>query len=124
MVLALLLSIKNNCSLFRVAEQKLNPNSMATGFLLAGWLYLLLSGFRLAHHWLSGRFDLSAVRCDMRTSIEHLKAELQLYFRALLPGISSKHAAGIEVVVMAYAEDCKHFMFGVPSQDRIRRFSP
>lgn len=123
-VLALLLAIKNNCSLFRVAEQKLNPDSVATGFLLAEWLCLLLVGFRRAHHWLSNRFDLSAVRCDLRTGREHQKAELHLYLRALLPGVLLKYAARIEVVVLSYSKDNNHFLFGVPSQERRQRFSP
>lgn len=123
MVFALLLSIKNKCSLFSVSEQMLDTDSMANGFLLTNWLGILLVGFRRAHHWLSSHFDLSVVRCEGRTGIEHLKAELHLYLQALLPKVSPRYAVEITVVVMDYAATGNLFLFGVPSQDRLHQSS-
>ena len=118
MVFALMLAIKNNCSLFRVAEQDLDTDSRANGFLLTNWLGILLIGFRRAHHWLASRFDLSEVRCEQRSGTEHLKSELLLYLRALRPKVSLGYEARIEVVILVYAECGNQFLFGIPSQDR------
>lgn len=111
-------------SLFAVAEQKLDPDSRANGFLLGRWLVLCVSGLRRAHAELARWAELAGLKTGW--NVNSRLDELAAYCRAL--GIrgppSSEQVQGLAEVLYRHTRTNGRFLFGVPSQERGCRAAP
>lgn len=111
-------------SLFAVAEQKLDPDSRANGFLLGCWLVLCVSGLRRAHAELARWAELAGLKTGWNVNVR--LDELVAYCRAL--GIrgppSSEQVHGLDEVLHRHARTTGRFLFGSPSQERCSRAAP
>ena len=117
-VMALMLALTHDCSLFAVAEKMLTAEGRANGYLLAAWLLVLVRGLRRAHPWLKKRYGLSEVRSSKRRRPAEWLVELGAYLMALLPRGSPVIGCEIVEAISVYAHETSRFLFGVPSQDR------
>ena len=98
---------------FQGAVLALDPDSLVTPWLVACWLMLVLSGLKRAHAWLRRWYDLSSIRTVKRAWEQVLD-----YFLAL--GWKSPGSRPIEVLHQ-YSRTTRQFLFGIPSQQRLRR---
>jgi hypothetical protein len=107
---------------FHGASVQVDPNSLVTPWLVACWLMAVLKGLQRAHAVLGQRYDLNAISITpQRTRAwEEVSGYLlcfgwnpQLHFRPLL-----------WEVLHRYCRTTKRFLFGIPSQERMRRSTP
>jgi hypothetical protein len=96
-----------------VAERQIPGDANATGWLLACWVGVVVTGLRRAHPWLMKRFDLTALR-SANDTVGKLD-ELFGYHAVLC---SRGPPDGIFCVVHQYSLDNCRFFFGTPSQER------
>jgi truncated hemoglobin YjbI len=115
-VFALLLA--QDKSLFAVAEVELDGESNANGWLLQRWLGHCIEGFRRSREVLKHRYDLKLV-----TPTKHRAAWLTEFSETCQAvGIRGPpENTGLDDIVVYYAKATKRFLFGIPSQDRIKR---
>jgi hypothetical protein len=120
-VMALLLAMEQDRSLFAVAEKFLDAESRANGALLAAWLLVLVRGLRRAHPWLQKRYELSQVQSSERRRPAEWLVELGAYLTALLPRGSPGRGFEIVELISTHACETAHFLFGAPAQERAVR---
>jgi len=98
---------------FQGAMLAVDPDSLVTPWLVACWLMLVLSGLKQAHAWLRHWYDLGRIRTVKRAWEQVLDYFLALDWKS--PG-----SRPIEVLHQ-YSRTTQQFMFGIPSQQRLRR---
>jgi hypothetical protein len=98
---------------FHAAALAVDPDSLVTPWLVACWLVLVLSGLKRAHVWLSHWHDLSRIR-----TVKRGWEQLWDYFLALGWKSPGSRLMGI---LHRYSQSTRQFMFGIPSQQRLRR---
>jgi len=98
---------------FQGATLAVDQDSLVTPWLVACWLMLVLSGLKRAHAWLRRWYDLGRIRTVKRAWEQVLD-----YFLAL--GWKSPGSRPIEVLHQ-YSRTTQQFLFGIPSQQRLRR---
>jgi hypothetical protein len=97
-----------------------DPESLVTPWLIACWLAMVLQGLRRGHRALVGFYDFSKIRIGQQTSAWE---EAAGYFMAfdLGPQVPWTHAQGvIERLLYRYGRSTARFLFGIPSQYRLR----
>jgi len=128
MVLALLLAVATRPdgikSLFAAAEQKLEGDCRANGFLLGCWLVLCVTGLHRAHTELArwANFDGLKPGRDVYGQLDELVdycQALEIRDPPLLDG-----PRGLDEVLERHARTTGRFLFGTPSQDRGGRVAP
>jgi len=107
---------------FHGASVQVDPDSLVTPWLVACWLMAVLKGLQRTHAVLGQWYDLTAISITPQRTMgwEEVSAYLlcfgwrsQLHFRPLL-----------WEVVHRYSRTTKRFLFGIPSQERMRRSTP
>lgn len=98
---------------FQGAVLAVDSESLVTPYLVACWLAMVLSGFKRAHPVLRSWYDLSALHTAHRAW-----QQLLGYFLALGWESSGSQLMG---VLYRYSRSSRQFMFGTPSQQRLRR---
>jgi hypothetical protein len=105
---------------FYGASIGVDPESLVTPWLIACWMRIVLQGFRRGHRVLMGFYDLCEIRTRQQMSPWE---EAQGYFPALDlgPRTPRDHARGlIERLLQRYSRSTARFLFGTPSQFRLR----
>jgi len=109
---------------FYGASVSVDPESLVTPWLIACWLAIVLQGLRRGHRALVGFYDLSRIRIRQQMPPW---GEMSGYFMAfsLRPRAPRGHTEGvIERLLYRYSRSTARFLFGVPSQSRLRRNLP
>ena len=108
-------------SLFATAEQKLEGDCRANGFLLGCWLVLCVTGLHRAHAELARWAELAGLRTGW--IVNGRLDELVAYCQAL--GIRGpplcEGVFGLDEVLHRHARTTGRFLFGSPSQERCSR---
>jgi len=108
---------------FHGASVQVDPESLVTPWLVACWLMAVLKGFQRAHAVLGRWYDLNAISVAPQRTMgwEEVSAYLlcfgwkpQRHFRRTL----------LWEALHRYTRTTKRFLFGIPSQERIRRSTP
>ena len=98
---------------FQGAVLAIDPDSLVTPWLVACWLALVLHGLRRAHPVLRRWVGLSGIRTALRPW-----EEISDYFLCLDWTSPGHH---FMEVLHRYSRTTRQFMFGIPSQQRLRR---
>lgn len=100
---------------FHGAALAVDPDSLLTPWLVAYWLALVLNGLKRAHAWLGRWYDLSPIR-TLRPG--RAWEEVSDYFLCLAWKSPGPH---LLEVLLRFCRATNQFMFGIPSQQRLRR---
>ena len=95
-----------------------DQESLVTPWLIACWLTVVLRGLRRGHRVLVGLYDLSAIRQET-LPWEAVTGYLMAFgFRPLVPWGQARGV--IERLLYRYSHATAQFLFGTPSQSRLR----
>ena len=103
---------------FYGAALAVDPDSLLAPYLIACWLAMVLRGLRRAHGALSGLYDLSAVGRARRAHPSWL--EFNGYLHALGWKPEVRWGPWVMGLLGGYTRKHRQFLFGTPSQHRIR----
>jgi hypothetical protein len=111
-------------SLFSVAEKLVEPDSKVSGHLLASWIVMVVRSLRRAYpelkRWV-GELEVQPGRDRTDQLVEVASTCRALGIRGP-PDIDGLE--GLDEIVGRYVHTTGHFLFGTPSQERIRRDAP
>jgi hypothetical protein len=104
---------------FQGAATHIDPDSQLTPWLVTYWLKAIILWFQRAHHILRLWYDLSGIRSMER---DRIWEETACYFRCLGWMVKTELFRWplLEVAVNRYSRMTKLFLFGTPSQSRVR----
>ncbi|MBN1104673.1 MAG: hypothetical protein JXL84_14745 [Deltaproteobacteria bacterium] len=103
---------------FHGASVEIDQESLVTPWLVACWLMLILRGLRRAHAVLRRRYDLSRIRTPKRPGAWE---EISGYFLSLGWKRDLPLRSLLQEALQRYSRTTKHFLFGSPSQERMRQ---
>jgi len=103
---------------FHGASVEVDQNSRVTAWLVACWVTVFLRGLRRAHATLRGWYDLNRIRTPKRPKPWE---EIRDYFLSLGGKKDLCLGSLFRGILNRYSRTTKHFLFGTPSQERMRR---
>jgi hypothetical protein len=103
---------------FHGASVEVDQNSLVTPWLVACWLMLVMRGLRRAHAVLRRWYDLTIVRTPKNPGAWE---EISSYFLCLGWKRKTRWRPLFRGVLDRYSRTTKRFLFGTPSQERMRR---
>jgi hypothetical protein len=103
---------------FHGASVEVDPESQVTPWLVTCWLRVILRGLRRAHAVLRRWYDLSRIRTPERPG--RTWEEISGYFLSLGWKTDRYWGPLLREVLQRYSRTTKRFLFGTPSQERMR----